>query len=319
MSTPKVSVVIPVYNTEKYLRACLSSLVNQTYSNIEIIIINDGSSDDSGLICEEYSKSDERITFIDKDNEGVSVARNIGITLAKGEWIHFLDSDDFLDLDAFEKLINIASNTNCDVIQFGLRRFRAGNIVGENKPSNYREYQNLELFLRENELKPVAAWLHFIKSSIIKNNKIRFNEKLKHNEDMLFVYSFYCHSKKIVVINDIIHNQVLREDSVSHKPIEIKVLRDKLLFLSELCDYVRNQRLIKQYKEEINELFKVFFVTATHYREYRCYKSELQTSFRALYQKNKDILDKVFIKIAYYNIDLIIYPLKATHKLRNIK
>lgn len=319
MKIPKISVVIPVYNTEKYLRACLSSVVNQTYSNIEIIIINDGSSDNSTLICEEYSKSDERITFIDKDNEGVSVARNIGITLAKGEWIYFLDSDDFLDFDAFEKLINIASDTNCDVIQFGLRRLKAGSIVGENKPSNYQEYQDLELFLEENELKPVAAWLHFIKSSVIKNNKIKFNEKLKHNEDMLFVYSFYCHSKKIVVVNDIIHNHVLREDSVSHKPIEIRVLRDRLLFLSELCDYVRKQKLIKQYKEEINNLFKNFFVTAVYYKEYRYYKYDLQMDFRILYSKNKDILNRSFISVANYNIDLVYYPLMVIHRIKKIK
>ena len=319
MKIPKISVVIPVYNTEKYLRACLSSVVNQTYSNIEIIIINDGSSDNSTLICEEYSKSDERITFIDKDNEGVSVARNIGITLAKGEWIYFLDSDDFLDFNAFEKLINIASDTNCDVIQFGLRRLMVGNIVSENKPSNYQEYQDLELFLEENELKPVSACLHFFKSSLIKNNKIKFNEKLKHNEDMLFVYSLYCHLKKIVVINDILYNLVLREDSVSHKPIEIRVLRDKLLFLSELCDYVRKQKLIKQYKEEINNLFKNFFVTAVYYKEYRYYKYDLQMDFRILYSKNKDILNRSFISVANYNIDLVYYPLMVIHRIKKIK
>lgn len=319
MNTPKVSVVIPVYNTEKYLRACLSSVINQTYSNIEIIIINDGSSDDSALICKEYSKSDERITFIDKDNEGVSVARNIGITLAKGEWIYFLDSDDFLDFNAFEKLINTASDTNCDVIQFGLRRLMVGNIVSENKPSNYQEYQDLELFLEENELKPVSACLHFFKSSVIKNNKIKFNEKLKHNEDMLFVYSLYCHLKKIVVINDILYNLVLREDSVSHKPIEIRVLRDKLLFLSELCDYVRKQKLIKQYKEEINNLFKNFFVTAVYYKEYRYYKYNLQMDFRILYSKNKDILNRSFISVANYNIDLVYYPLMVIHRIKKIK
>lgn len=319
MSTPKVSVVIPVYNTEKYLRACLSSVINQTYSNIEIIIINDGSSDNSALICKEYSEIDKRITFIDKKNGGVSVARNIGITLAKGEWIHFLDSDDFLDLDAFDNLIKIASNTGCDIIQFGLRKFMAGNIVGENKSSSYQEYQDLALFLRENKLKPVSAGLHLFRLQIIKDNKVKFNEKLRHNEDMLFVYSLYCHFKKIVVIDDIFYNLVIREDSASHKPVEIKVLKDKLLFLSELCDYARKQKLVKQYREEINNLFKNFFVTAIYYKEYRYYKHDLQMDFKILYLKNKDILTKPFITIANYNIDLVLYPLKVIHKAKKIK
>ena len=121
MHQPKVTIVIPVYNTENYLDKCLSSVVNQTFSDIKVIIVNDGSTDNSLEICKKYAVNDKRITLIDKVNEGVSIARNIGINLAEGEWIYFLDSDDFLDLNTLENLVIEAHSSDADIIQFGLR------------------------------------------------------------------------------------------------------------------------------------------------------------------------------------------------------
>src|SRR5690554_7984530 len=103
---PKISVIIPVYNKAPYLEQCLNSVINQTYKNLEIIIIDDGSTDNSLEICEKYRKKDERIQLISQENQGVSVARNKGIQKASGEWIYFLDADDYLELDAFGILMN---------------------------------------------------------------------------------------------------------------------------------------------------------------------------------------------------------------------
>lgn len=319
MNELKVSVVIPVYNTEKYLRACLSSVVNQTYSNIEVIIINDGSSDNSASICKEYSEVYECITFIDKDNEGVSIARNIGITFAKGEWIFFLDSDDFLELNAFEALIGVAEKTGCDLIHFGYRILKDNKKVNEIVQTNYQEYQNIGLFLKYKELKPMPASITFIKRKIIKKSDILFNADMKHNEDLFFIYSLYCHAKKIVVLNKIFYNQVLSENSASRKPLDIKVLNDRILFLSELCDYVRKQGLIPEYKKEINDLSKYIFVLALYYKDFHKYKDEIQKDLRSLYLNNRDVFDTSYFKLASYNLYLAIYLLKASHKIRSVK
>lgn len=118
-----VSVIVPIYNVEKYLAKCLDSLTNQTLKNIEIICINDGSKDRSAKILAEYSKKDSRIITINQKNLGLCIARNNGIDIAKGKYIGFVDSDDYIDLDFYEKLYNSATKNKCDIAACGIIRF----------------------------------------------------------------------------------------------------------------------------------------------------------------------------------------------------
>ena len=120
----KVSVIISVYNVEKYLARCLDSVINQTLKDIEIICVNDGSTDNSAQILEEYAQKDERIKVITQVNSGLSEARNTGMSASTGEFIAFLDSDDFVDLDFYEALYNSAVKNNCEIA--------CGNIIREN-------------------------------------------------------------------------------------------------------------------------------------------------------------------------------------------
>ena len=115
MSIPKISIIIPIFNTEKYLKTCLNSVLNQTLKEIEIICINDGSTDNSLKIIEEYASKDKRIKFISQKNNGVSYARNKGLEIATGEFIGFVDSDDYASKNFFEKLYNSALKTNSDI------------------------------------------------------------------------------------------------------------------------------------------------------------------------------------------------------------
>ena len=113
-----ISIIVPVYNTEKHLNKCLDSLVNQTYKNLQIILINDGSTDLSGKICEEYAEKDDRIIYRSVENGGVSSARNKGLALATGDYYHFPDSDDYLELDTYEYLIGLINTYNCEAVNF---------------------------------------------------------------------------------------------------------------------------------------------------------------------------------------------------------
>ena len=113
----KVSIVVPIFNIEEYLEDCIKSIINQTYKNLEIILINDGSTDCSLKICKKFKKLDKRIVLIDKDNTGVSNTRNIGINSATGDYITFVDSDDWLELDAIENMVKLAYTQNCDIIR----------------------------------------------------------------------------------------------------------------------------------------------------------------------------------------------------------
>lgn len=112
-----ISVIIPVYNVEPYLRKCLDSVVNQTYKELEIFIIDDGSTDGSGAICDEYVKADKRIRVFHTENRGLSCARNLGLDEVKGEWIGFVDSDDWIEPDMYEVLLTRAKETGADVVE----------------------------------------------------------------------------------------------------------------------------------------------------------------------------------------------------------
>ena len=119
-STPKISIIIPVYNVEKYLKKCIESILNQTFTNYEIILIDDGSTDNSKNICDEFSYKDSRIKVIHKNNTGAADSRNIGISLASGEYIGFVDSDDYIDPDMYESLYNLITKYKTDVAICGL-------------------------------------------------------------------------------------------------------------------------------------------------------------------------------------------------------
>ena len=117
-----ISIIVPIYNSEKYLERCINSILNQTYTNFELILINDGSKDSSLKICRKYASKDNRIVVIDKENEGVSIARNMGIQRAKGELISFVDADDYIEKTFLEDMLNVMSKYNVDYVTCGYNR-----------------------------------------------------------------------------------------------------------------------------------------------------------------------------------------------------
>ncbi|MHA3083449.1 glycosyltransferase family 2 protein [Acinetobacter sp. ANC 5383] len=322
MNQTKITVVIPVYNTAPYLEKCLNSVVNQTYRNLQIIVVNDGSMDNSKAICQRFADMDTRIEFIDKYNEGVSVARNIGIERAKGEWIYFLDSDDFVEFDALESLINVAHDYQADIIQFGIRSLKEGKLVREKEPAKFQVYEDLRTFITNNEMKPLSACLHLINIKNIRENNIIFNKNLSHGEDMLFMYTVYCYAKKIATVNKIFYNQVLSSESATRQPIKLKVMFDLLLLIDEICKQVRNLGLINEFYEEVNDLSKRIFIlplVIADQQEYKKAKPKIQKLYRKICLENKDILNKHFLKIGKINIGFVAGVIKINHKIRGIK
>lgn len=188
---PKVSIIIPVYNVEKYLRECLDSVCNQTLTDIEIICINDGSTDDSLGILNEYAQNDKRIIVVDKDNEGVSVARNIGIDKSTGEYLCFLDSDDWLEKDILEKSYNKISNTNSNIICFGIKEYFDGytkirkdfDVILDHCDDLVLDKSTIKEFL-------VNAASKLYRTDYIKNNNIYFLSGIKSCEDGIF--NLFC-------------------------------------------------------------------------------------------------------------------------------
>ena len=200
----KISIIIPVYNVEKYLRECLNSVVHQTLKDIEIICINDGSTDESGKILQEFADKDKRIKIIEQENKGQSAARNIGIRQASGEFIGFVDSDDWIDLGFYEKLYNAAVDYNADIACAGIRRCFSGR-----KSKDWLKYNKFILtgdMKKKFELCRVPKY-HYIWNKIYNRKKFLsaniFFEEGIFFEDLEFTHKVLFYMPKLVTVPDV--------------------------------------------------------------------------------------------------------------------
>jgi glycosyltransferase involved in cell wall biosynthesis len=303
-----ISVIIPVYNVEKYLDKCLQSIINQTYNNIEIIIINDGSTDGSLEICKKYKDKDDRIILFNQDNKGTSAAKNVGIRISSGEWLSFIDSDDFLEENAFEQLLKI--NKNFDIIQFGIRSIENGMIIRERKPSRRIEIHGVSSFLKKMELRTISACLHLIKSELVKQNEIYFDEDLRTGEDILFMYKLISKATNFLILDTIYYNQVLSENSLIRSPLSLFRIENKYIVLNRLIDFIRENNQIDIFKKEINNILKPLFIGLLNYNGYSNDYKRIQKNYQVFFVRNKDVLNSIYCKIANINIDYVIKLLK---------
>lgn len=190
-SRPTISIIVPVYKVEKYINECIDSILAQTFKDFELILIDDGSPDRSGEICDEYAGKDKRIKVIHKKNEGVSIARNTGIELAKGKWIYFVDSDDWIESDLLDCFINnLSEKTDLYFIGFTAETAtsRTMTVVFDDMAFDNKETA-IKYIYEKNGFG--VTWNKLFSSKIIKESNIRFNVKLNSYEDELFTLD-YC-------------------------------------------------------------------------------------------------------------------------------
>lgn len=209
---PSVSVIIPAYNAEKYLVETLVSVFNQTYRNIEVIVINDGSIDNTLNILQQFQQNEPRLKIIDQPNQGISAARNAGINNASGNFIAFIDSDDKWDASFLSKMILRQQQTNGDIIYTGNSELSSKGI--RIRKSDFREKTNLVGYLSEKSLLHVGCLL--IKKQFLDQHNIRFKNNLKTGEDILFICSLFCLSNAFCVPEHL-YFYIYRDDSVMHK------------------------------------------------------------------------------------------------------
>lgn len=196
-----ISVIIPVYQEEKYLARCLDSVIAQTYRNLEIVVVDDGSKDNSGKICDEYARIDSRIRVIHKENGGQSSARNVGLEAAHGKYIGFLDSDDWITSDMYMYLYTLISQYDADIAMCSYSRKRG--TLGQKQPEKISVYsdndQIMKFFFRiDGGGSFYSVWNRLYKKDIVQN--IRFFEGVM-TEDVLFTYEAYKAASKIIVSN----------------------------------------------------------------------------------------------------------------------
>lgn len=219
MDDIKVSIIVPVYNTEIYLKECLESLVNQSLKNIEIIIVNDGSTDKSSLIINEYSKKYKNIIVINTNNVGVGAARNLGIKKASGEYIAFVDSDDFIEKEMYEVLYKIANNTDSDIVISGIN-FYYENLeeFNDNKFENEIKYYYRKDILQNFFMGNVStySWNKMYKRDIFCMNNLNYSEDTSTGEDIIVAIKAINLCTKVARINNKLYNYRQREGSITH-------------------------------------------------------------------------------------------------------
>lgn len=231
MNTPLISIIIPIYNAEKYLHQCLDSVVAQTYTNWECLLIDDGSKDASGAICDDYAAKDPRFRVFHKENGGVSSARNLGLDNIKGKWVTFSDSDDEFMPCALSIYNNSISNDYVDVLKAGYVKLNRDNKIELEVTTTAAELiDKKEIYFKYQESKYYGfLWNTAIKSSIIKS--LRFDNKISWCEDMLFVLEAIKMAKEVIFISDVVYkyyysDPVKGENNLSNKVISPKMVLD---------------------------------------------------------------------------------------------
>lgn len=246
-SEPLISIVVPVYNVEAYLHKCVDSILAQTYRNIEVILINDGSPDKSPEVCDNYAKEDSRVIVIHQKNGGLSDARNTGIEVASGSWISFIDSDDWVERDFIERLLNLAIRHKADIGICGYRKVLEGGVVEATtiKPKPQATVMNnldaLRDLLTRQRYGGVMTWNKLYRACIFTDNNIRFPKGRVH-EDNFTTYKTFYYANKVAYMDEPLYNYLQRGDSIMGEPFSLKRL-DILDAVSEADQFVRSRKL----------------------------------------------------------------------------
>jgi len=238
MQKPFVSVIIPIYCVEPYLHRCIDSVINQTLREIEIICVNDASPDNADKILEKYAKNDSRIKIITfEQNRGVAIARNIAIKQAKGEYIGFVDGDDYVDLDFFEKLYIHAKNTDAEVVKAQINQI---SIDGSVKKCDVDiNLSNKTVFA---ELFVVAIY----KKTLIEKFKIKFFEGLIFGEDRLFPISASFLANKTETVHNTFYNYIRRKNSADSNSLNSKQLEDFFCSTKQIIEFINKNVCIEK-------------------------------------------------------------------------
>lgn len=288
MNKPLISIIVPIYKVEEYLADCVNSLINQTYKKIEIILVDDGSPDNCPKLCDEYALKDPRIIVLHKPNGGLSDARNAGLDVCKGEYVAFVDSDDFIDKEMYDHMLNASLKYNADIVRCDFRMYGG------------TKYQNHSLYLKNKEytvltdyepLKALltwkmhcCAWDKLYRKDFLKNNRFI---KGRLNEDIIFHFMLLQQGCTYVEINKVLYNYRVRPGSITNG--SKKLYNDLIVNSNEMKSYV-----------ELNSLPVIKEMMAYEYSAYiqfcRCqYKS----------RRDIDVLDDYRTKRGFLRSNLL--------------
>lgn len=307
IDAPLISVVVPIFNVQDYLRECIDSILGQTYKNIEIILVDDGSNDDCPQICDEYKLKDERISVIHKENGGLSDARNKGLEFSTGEYICFIDSDDYIDCKFIEKLFKLVIENGSDIAICSYYKTSESSVcIDEQEKECVELYGGEEIISRiflDNYLKYIVAWNKLYKKSLFKG--ISYPVGLIHEDEATTCQLFFS-ARKVVLTNSKLYFYRIRESSITNSTMSVHKLQAKLDALSIRRSFFKEKQLFEYYSKDIlvylKQISKNCYIAQTIDIQYM---KKMEQEFRKIYisadKRAWNIKNKIIMFLTYIN------------------
>lgn len=332
MQEEKVSVILPIYNAEKYLKKCVNSVINQTYSNLQIILVNDGSTDGSWEICQQLRTKDNRIEIYTQSNRGVSVARNKGLNVANGKWIMFVDPDDVLDNNIILELLSQVVNSSTDIVactcygfnrnkKYRARFFETSRNFSSNKEDLYLQLLNVSYGQSSDIFTAIGVpWGKIYRRDFLQRNHLEFDPDLRRMQDNIFnMFAFYYANDIIYVDKPLYYYRLSNIQNYNNKHLSelnsifLPVIKSRYYGLKRLCLF-NHSRIYEGY---INEAATIFvelargeFFTASNKQRANKYMRTLmkQPYFKDVFsKKNKKLIKSKKTKLKLYLIEHNMY------------
>ncbi len=305
-----VTIVVPVYQAEKYVGCCIESILAQDYNNWELILINDGSTDSSGDLCDAYAIIDQRINVYHQENKGVSAARNKGLRIAKGEYLIFVDADDCLERSALDNLVNIAQTNKLSILQFGIRSYQNESKVKTTSKGSFK----LTIY---NDLSQYNSFQYGVWGYLLQRNIYTletFTEGVRYAEDIEFITKCITHSNRLGVLSATFYYLRLHSQSAMANLHSYQQVADHLIAIRNLAEYTtnKNEEVISFVNRQITKLVKSYFSFFINNKPQGQEVSQINNDYRSIYPliSTQSIKDRIGFMMAYLDVRIYVALLK---------
>lgn len=291
---PKISVIVPVYNTEQYLPRCIDSILSQTFTDFELLLIDDGSKDSSGKICDEYAAKDSRIRVFHKENGGVSSARNLGLDNSQGEWIIFVDSDDWIESLLIDSCINlIQKHPKIDIIRYGYYEEKSSNKYTIRNSKENEITSSLPYFFEK--CNNYGYWGYIWNTAFRKEliSELRFNENINWCEDHIFTYKYFIKCKSMFLLSLPLYHYQYRQGLSCIKDAHMIILAAEQEFIV-VSQIIGKNRATKEFYNKIRFAISVIYKHEKEYRVRKAFNKEIMNYSKVL--DDADIYIQLYVK-----------------------
>nr|WP_263325073.1 glycosyltransferase family 2 protein [Neobacillus sp. Marseille-Q6967] len=294
MRSPKISIIVTIFQVEEYLERCIQSVLNQTFKDFELILVDNGSTDGSSKICNQYKKKDGRIKFVQKNHGSIASGRNFGLKHATGEYIQFMDADDFMAHDMLEKMYHTIFQRNSDLITCGYKKM----YVNENDEEYFVNCEVEDRIYNKEEFLPVCAkycenfilyfvWNKLYRADIIRSNDIRFDESITRSEDVLFNFEFIKNSNRFIFIKESLYIYNRSNVNSTSKGFQIQDVEMQGITYDRIRDYLSKQGVYQSNERHLEHQYAVTMFSLIA----QAYITSLKVSNKVRQNYIKSILD----------------------------